>query len=201
MSLTEYAFNGAAEVNPEVAKRYSVMTLKKIAAAGVAAFASVWLSTAAMAIPFPADDGVLNDGDVDSYTTAGIAKNSSFVQVLDFTADVNKVILDFASTSNFGGSLSNYTFSFIDLTTSAVIASNVNVLGGPSTFIYSLVSGNNYRIQLALSASGAGGRNARSFGAVTVSTIPVPPAVVLMVSGLLGAGYMGRRKSKTKAVV
>jgi hypothetical protein len=177
------------------------MSSKKFAAACIAAFTSAWLSSAAIAVPIPADDGVLNTGDVDSFMTTGLARNASYTQVLDFTSDVGKVTLDFASTGTFGGALSSYTFSLVDVTTSTVIASNINVLAGPSTFIYSLVVGNVYQIQLALNAGSSGSRNARSFGAVTVSAVPVPPAVILLVSGLLGVGYMGRRKSKTQSVV
>jgi hypothetical protein len=177
------------------------MSMKKIATGCAAAFASVWLSTAAIAVPIPADDGILNVGDSDAYQTPSLRRNTNFTENLDFTAAASGVSIDFSKANVFGGAFRNYSFSLINLTTSAVIASNVNLLTGPSNYIYNLINGNNYRIQLVANTSSAGTPSAFSLGFVAVSAVPVPPAAVLLVTGLLGAGYMGRRKSKQKASV
>jgi hypothetical protein len=163
---------------------------------------TLWMAIAgavsARAIPIPAD-GVLNTGDTGSYTTPVLGRNTTFIQTLEFLAAANRIEIEFSTASANGGSFRDLRFWFRDLTANRWIANNVSVLVGPRSFLFNLIPGRNYQIRILAQTANTGGRNAQNHATVNVvSTVPVPPAVWLLATGLLGIGVMSRRRSSVR---
>jgi hypothetical protein len=173
--------------------------MKKLLMSCVVVLSAVWLAVSAHAVTFdlPADDGILNSGD---YDFAGLAfgRNTTINNTYTFEADVASVILDISAsaTSNFmvGNQL---LYSFVDVTNGNSVISSGNLLLGSLLAPFNLVIGNQYAIIITGASRSVNGSGSYS---VSVSAVPVPPALILLASGLVGAGLLGRRRQRTKKV-
>jgi hypothetical protein len=174
------------------------MNFRKLVTALFALLLTVWIPTVAFAVPIPAD-GVLNQGETGTYTTPVLGRNRTFQETLEFMAAVNRVEFEFSTQSTGGGTFKSLRFWFRNLTTNRMIASNVSVLGGPNTFVFNILPGQRYEIRIMAQTANTGGNIGRSWATVNVvSTIPVPPALALLLTGVLGAGVIGHRTAKKK---
>jgi len=176
--------------------------LKKIfTLVSAAVFSLLLLSGATNAVPFPVDNnffmpfnedvGVGNGGD--AITTEYEFAASEFVN-LQFLASVNHPVG--GDPVPFGVLGLTMTW-FVDnvLVFAHDITNASGAYNGPLTFFHALQTGEVGKMVLGGNFAANGGGYS-----LTVSAVPLPPAVIAFGTAMLGVGFLARRKRKKKEV-
>jgi hypothetical protein len=178
------------------------MVMRKIFVAAMAVMASVFLAVSANAVTLPPigpNSALVVLGypdDVDGGASIR-ARNTIFThtyefQLLNSGASLNSFI--FTGTNSTG--FSTLTVSLVDGVTNAFIGSINGLTSLTPVLVTGLTSGGFYNLVVSGKTTATG----NSLYAFNVSAVPVPPALLLLVSGLFGAGFMGRRKRAASSV-
>ena len=168
------------------------MILKKVWIAVLALTASVFMVASANAVPILPNDGIIHGLAFHSYEASSIAVpvNGSFTHEYKFNVADNPISFTFGYGGSsptifsalqievFKGSTPLGILDLFTVSNPFVVAAGL----APGTGIYTLV------------VSGTTNPGFAAGYGMTISAIPVPPALLLLVSGLMGAGFMGRRK-------
>ena len=174
----------------------------------IVAAAAVVLPLSAEAVTVGANfnDNTLIDGELQNFLNSGdfgtvIVTNLGSAEVesaLFITnnalGEVGAITLDF----NFVNDASDFTFSFnlVDLSTGSdvVVLSEEDVNGDQSFSVDSVPAGAK-RIDFFNASGSVVGDNAIA----TVTAVPLPAGVALMLTGLAGFGFVGRRRQRVAA--
>jgi hypothetical protein len=178
------------------------MFMRKIFVAAMAVMASVFLAVSANAVTLPPigpNSALVVLGypdDVDGLASIG-PRNTMFThtyefQLLNSAASLNSFI--FTGTTSTG--FSTLTISLRNAVTNALIGSIDGLTSSTPVLVAGLTGGGFYNLVVSGKTTATG----NSLYAFNVSAVPVPPALLLLVSGLFGAGFMGRRKRTASSV-
>jgi hypothetical protein len=177
------------------------MVLRNFYITVMALMASVFMAVSANAVTISPNSATVHQliFGVEYDAVQPLAKNVSFSHTYKFKVVDNPVSLNsFTFNGVSGSSFITLNLKLFDVAMNQVIASvNVLTAGGFTPVMTSLSTGGFYNLIVTGSTSGGNGRSY----AFNVSAVPVPPALLLLASGLLGAGFMGRRRRTTTSVV
>ena len=123
-------------------------------------------------------------------------KPAAFTHVYHLKSGNTAGVLDafnFSGTAGIG--FTALTLTLKDITNSVVLGS-INVLTAAVPIYATLTTGNLYD----LIVTGKATANSTSTYSFAISAVPVPPALLLLVSGLCGVGFMGRRKKSVAKI-
>jgi hypothetical protein len=179
------------------------MTVKNMYMSVVALIAAAFFAASAHAITIAPNNPVaLLTYGVEYTGVNTYGKNKTFTDTYHFQAGANAGTLNsfgFTVTGtapNFVPTFSLLKFQVYDVTAN-VYSAVFNVFTTTYPQVGSLIIGHLYDFIVTGKTTNATAGNTYSFN---VSAIPVPPALILLVSGLFGAGLMGRRKKIAKSV-
>jgi hypothetical protein len=166
----------------------------------VAAFAWVMLSVAASAVPItPGSTNPLanlseyEDGAFFGAGSVAINRVYTFSPV----SVTNPVQFTFSSSTSGNAIFSSLVAVWRDLTTNTVIGTFTS--SNTAINILSLIPGNSYSLTITGNYTRPRAPGSGSFD-FSVSAVPIPPAAILLVSGLLGMGFLGRSKRGATSV-
>ncbi len=174
--------------------------MRKLVVLAQALIAWAMLSSAASAVTLtPGDSVVLGSGSFYDADRPTIAANTAVNDIYTFTAAAVSAIYQSDGVFNGGAySISNLTLTWFDVTAgaNAQVSGITNPNGfntGPATETIALVIGHVYNLIVTGTTNAAGGGYNLQI-ASTVSAVPLPPAAILLVTGLIGAGFASRRR-------
>jgi hypothetical protein len=176
------------------------MKIRRLALASMAVMASAFISVSANAATIgpigPNSPLVVLSYPDDAFGGGSITGAGSFTHSYEFQLGNSAGSLNaLAVFGTVGNGFTSLSISLVEAVMGSTIASaNALTLATP-VVVSGLVSGGFYN--LIFSGTTSGGTNVYAFN---VSAVPVPPALLLLVSGLFGAGFMGRRKMGSKKV-
>jgi hypothetical protein len=179
------------------------MNMRRLALASMAVMASAFIAVGANAATIgpigPDSPLVILSYPDDAFGGGSIRTgNTSFTHTYEFQLGNSAGSLNsLAFVGSVGSGFTSLSVSLVEaiIGGSTIASANALTLATP-VVVSGLVSGGLYN--LIFSGTTASGGN--SVYAFNVSAVPVPPALLLLVSGLFGAGFMGRRKMGSKKV-
>jgi hypothetical protein len=181
--------------------------VKKLVLLAQALVAWAMLSSAVSATTLnPGDVVSLENGSFYDTDRPSIGANTSINDVFTFTANVASAV--YKADGVFDGAVDsfynvkNLTLTWFNLTTGTQVAvdqqtNNNAVNTGPNTTTINFALGNIYRLVITGTTGSEGG--GYNFQIRSVSAVPLPPAALLLITGIAGAGFMARRRKAKEA--